>query len=199
MNRLHLIIAATFLLACATSATAQHAPGPARPATSAAPEARQFDFLIGQWELEATPKMSGLAAMIHGAPKLVGTWKAWRAFDGFGIDDELRIVDASGNPMSLSHAMRVYSAGESRWIATTMDVYRGRAAISNGAMQGSEVVMNGTGTDAEGKPTLTRARYTDITPDGFRVQQDRSADNGQTWDEAVLVIVAKRVSATAPR
>jgi len=199
MKRLHLILATTFLFACANGASAQHAPGPARPATSAAAEAHQFDFMIGQWEVEATPKSSSLAAMIHGVPKLVGTWKAWRAFDGFGIDDELRIVDASGNPMSLSHAMRVYSAGESRWTATTMDVYRGRAAISNGAMQGSEIVMHGTGTDAEGKPTLTRAHYTDITPDGFRVQQDRSADNGQTWDEAVLVIVAKRVSATAPR
>ena len=198
MNRLRLLLV-TFLLACATSAAAQHAPGPPRPATSAAPEARQFDFMIGQWELEVAPKVSSLAAMIHGAPKLVGTLKAWRAFDGFGIDDEVRIVDASGNPMSLSHAMRVYSASESRWSATTMDVYRGRVAVSSGLLQGSDIVMNGSGTDSEGKPTLTRARYTDITPDAFRMQQDRSADNGQTWDEAVLVIVAKRVSATAPR
>ena len=192
------LLALILLLACPLAAVAQH-DAPAPTAANAPAETRQFDFLLGQWELEVHPKVSGLAAMIHGTPKLVGTWKAWRAFDGFGIDDELRIVDASGNPMSLTHAMRVYSASENRWTATTMDVYRGRAAISNGAMQGSEIVMNGTGTDPEGKPTLTRARYTDITPDAFRVQQDRSADNGQTWDEAVLVIVAKRVSATAPR
>jgi len=187
------------LLACAMQATAQHSGGDPRPATSAAPEARQFDFMIGQWELEVRPKISSIAAMIHGAPKLVGTWKAWRAFDGFGIDDEVRIVDASGNPVSLSHAMRVFSASESRWSATTLDVYRGRVAVSSGAMQGRDMVMNGSGTDAEGKPTLTRARYTDIAPDAFRVQQDRSSDNGQTWDEAVLVIAAKRVSASAPR
>ena len=197
MNCLRLILITT-LFACATSAAAQHAPD-VRPATSAAPQARQFDFLIGQWELEVRPKVSSLVAMIHGAPKLVGTWNAWRAFDGFGIDDEVRIVDASGNPISLSHAMRVYSASESRWSAATMDVYRGRVAISNGAMEGSDLVMNGSGTDPEGKPTLTRARYTDITPTEFRMQQDRSSDNGQTWDEAVLVIAAKRVSATAPR
>jgi hypothetical protein len=31
------------------------------------------------------------------------------------------------------------------------------------------------------------------------MQQDRSSDNGQTWDEATLVIEAKRVAATATR
>jgi hypothetical protein len=31
------------------------------------------------------------------------------------------------------------------------------------------------------------------------MQQDRSTDSGQTWDEATLVIEAKRVAAAAPR
>ena len=93
-----------------------HAQQVAMPAVTPAKEATQFDFLVGQWEIEVTPKVSGLAAMIHGAPRLTGTWKAWRAFDGFGVDDELRVVDGSGNPIALSHGQRVYDAKAKRWM-----------------------------------------------------------------------------------
>ena len=192
MNILRSTILA-LLITCATAADAQQAP------TTPRAEAKQFDFLIGQWELEVHPKADSLMAKIHGAPQLTGIWKAWRAFDGFGIDDEIRIIDKSGNPVALSHAMRAYSGAESAWLVASLDVYRGRVAESKGQWQGEEMVVNGKGTDPEGKPVLTRARYSKITPDSFHLQNDRSADNGATWDEAVLVIDAKRVGATATR
>ncbi len=44
---------------------------------------------------------------------------------------------------------------------------------------------------------MTRTRYYDITADAFRMQQDRSTDNGKTWEEGVLTIDAKRVAASA--
>jgi hypothetical protein len=114
------------LTALPAPGSAQHAAsgGPARPASTAPAEAGQFDFLIGQWEVRVTPKVAGLAARIHGAPSLQGNWKAWKAMDGFGIEDELRIVDGSGNPNALSHAMRLYDASQRRWTQVTMDAYR---------------------------------------------------------------------------
>lgn len=181
------------MLACASAANAQQAP------TTPRPEAMQFDFLIGQWELEVHPKVDSLIAKIHGMPQLTGIWKAWRAFDGFGVDDEIRIIDTSGNPVALSHAMRAYSGAESGWLVASLDVYRGRVTESKGQWQGNEMVLNGKGTDPEGKPVLTRARFSKISVEGFHLQNDRSADNGATWDEGVLVIDAKRVAATAPR
>ena len=195
------IRALLFVAAAASScgAEAQHSGAAQRPPTSPPPEARQFDFLIGQWELDVHPKVNSLAAMIHGAPQLTGTWKAWRALDGFGIDDETRIVDSSGNPLSLSHAMRVYGGVEGHWTVTSIDVYRGRVAESSGQLQGSDIVLSGKGADPEGKPLLTRARFSAIKADSFHLQQDRSADDGATWDEGVLVIDARRVAATAPR
>lgn len=190
---IHRITFLALMLACASAANAQQAPSSPRP------EARQFDFLIGQWELDVRPKADSLMAKIHGAPKLTGMWKAWRAFDGFGVDDEIRIIDTSGNPVALSHAMRAYSNADGGWLVANLDVYRGRVAESKGQWQGGEMVLNGKGTDPEGKPVLTRAHFSNITADGFRVQNDRSADNGATWDEAVLVIDAKRVGASATR
>ena len=174
---------------------AQHAP--AGPVAAAAPaEAKQFDFLLGQWELEVHPKVSSLVAMIHGTPRLVGTWKAWRAAHGVGIEDEMRIVDASGNPISLSRAQRVYAAAEGLWNISGHDVTRGRTSDAKGKWQDGEMHVDGHSTDA-GVKILTRTRFYGITADAFHILQDRSTDDGQTWEKGSLTIDAKRVAATA--
>jgi hypothetical protein len=163
------------------------------------PEAKQFDFLLGQWQVDVKPKLSGIAGMIHGAPKLQGAWKAWRTLDGLAVEDELRIIDASGNPISLTHALRIYSKADGRWKLSGLDAYRARFSESAGGLEAGEMRISGRGLDAEGKPSLTRTRYYDVSPNGFRVRQDRSSDNGQTWDEGVLEMVATRTAPAAAR
>ncbi|MBL8360285.1 MAG: hypothetical protein JNN18_07315 [Rubrivivax sp.] len=175
------------------------AQGGVPPAAAPPREASQFDFLLGAWELEVTPKVGGLAAALHGTPRLVGTWKAWRAFDGHGIEDELRIVDASGNPVTLAHALRLYDARSRRWSIAVADAYRGRIGQSVGQWQDGEMRTTGSGPSADGKPVVTRTRWHDIGPDRFRMRQDRSTDDGATWDEGVLAIAARRTAAKAPR
>jgi len=190
---IRIALAAVLLLCLPTLAPAQGAP----PSTTPPAEARQFDFLIGQWELEVKPKVSSLAAMIHGAPKLVGSWKGWRSLDGFGVEDELRIVDASGNPMSMSKALRVYDRNKNHWTIVGLDVYGARVSNSTAQWKDSEMRIEGSGVDGEGKAYVSRTRYFAIGADAFRMQQDRSFDKGQTWDEATLTIEAKRVAASA--
>jgi hypothetical protein len=43
---------------------------------------------------------------------------------------------------------------------------------------------------------LVRTRFFAISADAFRMQQDRSTDNGQTWDEGVIAIDAHRSAAS---
>lgn len=196
MQRFHL---AGFLMILAFASTAAIAQHDASSPAAAPAEARQFDFLVGQWELEVKPKVSSLAAMIHGAPKLVGTLKAWRGLDGFGVEDEMRISDASGNPMSLNHALRAWDRTRQRWNVVGIDVFRGRPTSSTAQWQGGEMRIESSGVDGEGKAYASRTRYFEIGPDHFRMQQDRSYDEGKTWDEATLTIEAKRTAATATR
>ena len=185
------------LVALASPAAAQHA---AAPSTRAVPaEAKQMAFLIGQFDLVVKPKAVGLGQKIHGVPKLVGTWKAWRALDGFGVEDDLRVTDESGNPKVYSHAVRYYDGEQMRWTASTIDVYRGVFSTSSGEWKDNAMIMTSHGTDAEGKVYASRARYYDITPTGFKYRSDRSFDEGKTWDAGVLSIEAKRVAATATR
>lgn len=199
MIRISLYLLCT-LLGLAVDLQAQHTgPSAALPAIGAPSEAAQFDFLIGQWEVELTPKVNGLAAMIHGTPQLLGTWKAWKALDGFGIDDELRIVDGSGNPVALTHARRIYDKANARWVINGLDVYRARFNVGIGRWQEGKMRLHGNGVDGEGKPYRARTLFDDIGADGFRMRQDRSYDGGATWDEATITMVAKRVADVAPR
>ena len=189
------------LLVVPAMAVAQHNPGAgSAPVSRTAPrEARQFDFLIGQWELTVTPKAEGLAARIHGAPRLVGTWKAWRALDGWGIEDELRIMDGSGNPMSLTHSIRGYDATAQKWTQATYDAYRTRFTNASAEWKGAEMTVTSRGTDADGKAYVNRMVFSGITADAFKARQDRSVDDGKTWEQGVLRIEAKRVAASASR
>jgi hypothetical protein len=198
MRLRHSLVVPLFL-ALPVAASAQHGGGNTPPIHTPPKEASQFDFLIGQWELVVKPKVNSLAAKIHGAPSLVGTWKAWRAFDGFGIEDELRIMDRSGNPNSLNHALRAFDPAGRRWNVTAIDIYRGRVSAATAEVLDGTITQSGKGTDAEGKPYLTRTRFANVTPTSFVMRQDRSSDDGKTWDEAVLTIEAKRVAAAAPR
>ena len=187
-------------LAIPASTAAQHGTGTSAPAPRTAPrEAAQFDFLVGQWELVAKPRATTLAARIHGVPKLTGTWKAWRALDGWGIEDELKLVDGSGNPRAFVHTVRVYSSSAKRWSTSALDVARASFASANAEWRNGQMHVSGMGTDQQGKQYVSRTRFHDITRDSFRVQQDRSYDNGRTWTEGIVRIEAKRVSATAAR
>ncbi|MBK8250752.1 MAG: hypothetical protein IPK85_25665 [Gemmatimonadetes bacterium] len=185
------------LVLAASLANAQHPARPAAPpASTVSREVSQFDFLVGHWELTVRPKVSGLAARIHGAPRLLGSWKAWKVLDGNGIEDELRIVDGSGNPTALSLAVRVWNATDRRWVTTAVDGQRGRITTGTAMMAQGRMELTGKGSEPG---SLTRSRFTDITPTSFKFVQDRSSDDGKSWDEAALVIEAKRISATAPR
>ena len=193
------LLAAT--LAIPSAALAQHGPGAGGPPVSTAPrEARQFDFLLGRWELVAEPRVSSLAALVHGQPKLPGTWKAWRAVDGFGIEDEMRLTDDDGNPRALAHSIRVYDRGAGAWKSSTLDVYRTRFQEGTAKWSGGVMTSNSSGKDEDGRAFLARSRFYDIAPNSFRWQQARSYDGGRTWEKPTLEITAKRVGTpTAPR
>ena len=191
------LVAAMALTVPLRTALAQH--GGATPAPPSAPaEARQHDFLVGQWELEVKVPAQGLAQKIHGAPKLAGSWKAWRAFDGFGVEDELRITDVAGNPLSVLHSMRFYDRTTRQWSISALEVYRGRFQTATAEWKDGAMVQSSRGSDADGKPYLTRTRFSDITATSFRFQQDRSYDEGKSWTEGTLRIAAKRIAASAP-
>ena len=184
----------TGALALTSSALlAQHHAGAAAPPVVKAPsEASQYDFLQGQWSVVVTPKVAGLVARIHGVPHVRGSWTGARALDGWGMEDELRITDDSGNPIVYTHFLRIYDASARHWTITAIDVYRQHVTTYTAQKNGSEMLSIADGTDPDGKLYRTRTHFTDNSPTGFHFIQDVSHDGGTTWDEGHLVMDAKR-------
>ena len=169
---------------------------PAASATDAAgapaPQARQFDFLIGQWQVSGELKTSGLVALIHGKPKLIGSWKAWRGAGGNGIEDELTLTDPAGNPNSAVHYTRTFSREENRWNITSRNAYNGSAPPATAVWKGDEMLVTGSGTSPDGKYFRSRTHFAAITAVSFRMVQDRSYDEGKTWEAAAVTLDARR-------
>ena len=196
----HIARLALFISATLPSVSlAQHAGGAAVLVTKAPKEASQYEFLVGEWSLNVKPQAVGLAQKIHGVPKLHGTWKAWRALDGWGVQDELRITDASGNPMALTLFVRVFDAATKRWNVSAVDAYHGKLTSSTADWKDGAFVSTHEGTDADGKAFLSRSRFDKISATAFEYTQSRSYDGGKSWDDGVLTIEAKRTGAAAAR
>jgi hypothetical protein len=194
------IILIAILALSPAAARAQHDGGDASTLNTRAPrEASQYDFLVGQWELAVTPKVSGLVARIHGVPRLRGSWKGARALDGWGVEDELRIADESGNPIAYTHFTRIYDGTAKHWIVSAVDVYRQRLTTSSAQWQNGEMLTIADAIDPGGKPYRSRTHITDITSTSFHYSQDVSHDGGVTWELGHLVMDAKRVTGTASR
>ncbi|MBX7117823.1 MAG: hypothetical protein K1X31_02365 [Gemmatimonadaceae bacterium] len=190
----------------AVPARAQHAAPSAAAPSVAAPSAaatdagvEQLAFLVGEWELVVKPKVTSLAARIHGAPRLLGTWRAWRAFDGRGIEDELRITDASGNPNALVHSLRLFDPATGRWHQTAVDAFRTRITPSTGQWRDGAYHTRSAARESDGTLVIQRGRFHDISADAFTLTIDRSRDGERTWETAALVIEAHRTAARAAR
>ena len=132
--------------------------------------------------------------LVHGDVVMTGTWKARRALDGWGVQDEMQLFDPSGDPAALVAATRFYDARAGHWMTTSLDVYRGRQTVSTARKLDAGMQSDIRSQDAEGKPVRTRATIGATDVDHFVFRQDRSYDDGQTWDEDVLVIEARRTS-----
>ena len=195
---LALLAAAAFATATPPTASPQHAAAPQRPQPPPR-EAAQYNFLLGEWQLAVKVPPPSLAARIHGMPKLVGTWKAWRGLDGWGVTDELRITDEAGNPMSLSHNVRYYDPARGHWVVSALDVYRRQLSTPTAVWRDGQMHLSSRGTDPQGRAYVSRTRIFAIQPDSFRLQQDRSFDGGKSWDEAALEIEARRTAPAARR
>lgn len=195
MNLFHILAAST--LFALFPATGAQAAAPAAASAVAPTEAHQFDFMLGQWKIEVHPAVNSLIAMIHGTPKLTGTWQAKRSANGLGIEDESRIIDGSGNPVSVLRSQRAWVAADRRWKISGMDILSKRTTSAIAHWTGREMQVIGSYVDEDGTPTQTRTRYCDITPHSFRMIQDRSTDHGKTWDEGKLTINAVRSGSVA--
>ncbi len=140
----------------------------AAPAGSAceAPEHRQFDFWVGEWDVFPTGKGAQVATSriekLYGGCAIRENWMPKSQQDGGSLNG--------------------YDARDRVWRQTWLDS-SGAQVVFTGGLEGAAMVLTGIWRDANGpgKDALTRMTYTRGDDGSVRQLGEQSTDAGKTW------------------
>ena len=162
-----LLLAIVLVLALVSTARAEDASAATAPTQAppcAAPQNRQFDFWIGDWDVH-TPdgKLAGtnLVESILGGCVVQEHWKGARGMTGTSFN--------------------AFDPGDGMWHQTWVDD-RGGLLLLQGRYENGAMTLSGESkAPAGGATTLERITWTPL--DGGRVRQlwEQSQDQGKTW------------------
>jgi hypothetical protein len=150
----------------------------ARYLRGAPSEARQFDFLIGTWDVSATRyKDDGSVLLQYKA-----SWNAQTLNEGRMIMDDFKALAPTGEPISSFVTLRTYSDATRRWELQGLAALQPTAALQwHGIWRDGQMVLDAEGQGPDGKPLKTRIRFFQIEKDRFSWESQVSRDGGRTW------------------
>jgi hypothetical protein len=155
-------IAVLVLFSICCEAIAQQKPvPPPKPCTQ--PEASQFDFWLGDWNLEWGNGAHGRNVI----KKTLDGCVIQESFDG-GTSSPLRGMSVS-----------TYNPRLGRWQQTWVDNQGGYLDFVGGS-DGARMILQRKAT-INGQEFLQRMVWYDITPDALMWNWERSSDDGKTW------------------
>jgi hypothetical protein len=145
-----------------------HTPAAAAKTTAApkpcsAPEHRQFDFWLGEWEVREDGKVAG-------------SNRITRILGGCALREEW-----AGAGGSNGTSLNTYDATTRRWHQTWVDD-KGNVLLLQGERAGGKMVLEGDRPVAPGKIARHRISWTPLS--GGRVRQlwESSNDTGKSWE-----------------
>lgn len=145
------------LLAFAATASAQ------TPPSAPPPEARQFDFWIGEWEV------FGIKGNKQGDSRIEVVSGGWGLFENW-----------SGGSGYTGKSLNTWVPQKKRW--QQFWVGTGDALeLTGGLNEKGEMVLSGRQTAPGGKETIERITWTPSANGTVRQHWESSADNGATW------------------
>jgi hypothetical protein len=156
------MIGRLLLVLVAATAPALGAQPAATPPCSA-PNYREFDFWLGEWEVrDPQGQVTGQSSITS----ILGGCVLKESY--------------TGRPPYRGESYNVYDARTKRWHQSWVD-NGGLLALFDGGLQNGAMVLEGEGADQNGTPFRSRMTFTPL-PDG-RVRQhwERSSDHGTTW------------------
>jgi hypothetical protein len=157
-------IALLVLLLVPAAASAQGSP--TAPEACAAPEHRQFDFWIGEWEV-----------MLPNGRR-AGTNRIQPILDGCVLQESW--TGAGG--MS-GHSYNVYDRSRKVWHQTWVDG-QGSLLQIEGRFANNRMILEGETLDSAGARVLNRITWTPMGPDRLRQLWETSKDGGKSWSVA---------------
>jgi len=154
------------------------------PPPCSQPEARQFDFWIGTWDLfwgegDAQKGVNVITAEL-----------------GDCVVEENFAGDGGGTEF-IGNSVSVYNAKSGKWRQTWVD-NRGGYLVFEGGMEDDRMVLYGSG-EQNGETFLTRMIFADIEKDSLTWNWERSTDDGATWEPNWVIQYRRHADGDAGR
>jgi hypothetical protein len=146
------------------AATPAPAPPPTPPPACSAPEYRQFDFWLGEWNVVGP--MGGQAGVNRIEATLGGCviQEHWQGTGG-----------ANGS------SFNIYQASDKSWNQIWVD-NRGNLLVLKGGMKDGKMDMEGDTTRPSGGTNRNRVTWEPLGKDKLRQVWTTSSDGGKTWN-----------------
>ncbi len=157
------------------------------------PQARQFDFWIGEWQihqklLQADGSWLSLKAETKVSPTLDGCAlvESWSG-------EVLFFWEGMKKPEPLQgYSVRAYDPQTGKWFIHWMDTRSPRLTTFEGSFEGNQGVFQHTSVGADGKPQVRRIVFSHITAASVRWELAISSNQGATWQPLWVMEMTKR-------
>jgi hypothetical protein len=129
-----------------------------------APEASQFDFWLGNWDLTWNDTS-------HGTNHII------KIMDGCAVNENFYdpATKYKGNSWS------IYNPNTHIWQQTWIDNLGGYIALTGKFENGTMILASAPHRMANGKDAVSRMVFFNITPDAFDWRWESSSDDGVSW------------------
>lgn len=151
-------------------------------------EDRQFDFLVGDWTVQATKFNPDGTVLANYA----AIWNARHLNDGRMLMDDFKALAPDGRAVSSFVTLRTYSAESGRWEMAGLAAMQPTARmVWHGTWADGEMHIFASGADPSGREVQTRIRFSDIAPERFVWTSESSTDGGATWVRTASLVVTR--------
>lgn len=154
-------------------------------------ESRQFDFLIGDWNVEATRyKEDGTPGFHYKA-----VWSARALNEGRMVMDDFKALGPNGSPISSFVTLRTYSELTKRWELVGLQALQPSVPTQwYGVASEGEILLEAISNLPDGQRVHTKIRFHEIALDSFSWGSSMSLDGGKTWRKTAS-LQARRATA----
>lgn len=145
-----------------------------QPAPCSAPEASQFEFWLGNWNLSWPAEQTG------GEPgsTATGTNRIEYRFGNCVVEENFATSDGAFQ----GHSVSVYDPNAGRWKQTWVD-NTGGYLLFEGGMAGDEMELRTATVERDGERIVQRMVFSEISGDSLTWRWQGSRDGGESWND----------------
>jgi hypothetical protein len=143
------------------------------------PESRQFDFWIGEWNVQTAqgqPAGESSIQLILGTCVIFENWTGRTGYTG--------------------KSFNLYNVPRKKWQQYWVDS-SGAVTTFEGGLEGNQMRVAGPTFPRSGEGGLRRMTFTPLAPDKVRQFGETSSDGGQTWKPEYDLIYVRKTAAAA--